>query len=349
VNPQRITEVMDPQQSGPAPKALRFALLAASGLYKAAVRLRNFLYDKALLKTHSVAVPVISVGNITVGGTGKTPLVIWLCNYLTSKGLKPAILTRGYKSRKNCLYDEPGILAKSCPQAKIIVNPDRLTAAARAVNDHAADICIMDDGFQHRRLARDVDIITIDATCPFGYGRLLPAGLLREPPASLSRANAVIITRTAQIPPHHLEELEKKLKLINPNLVIARAVHKPICAKAVKGRQITLQQLKDKKIFAFCGIGNPKAFEQTLRSLNLNLLTTRIYKDHHNYSSSDMTDIYEQARYLNADLILCTQKDWLKTALPEMPDDSILFAYLDIKLELVAQEDKITQLIDSIL
>jgi tetraacyldisaccharide 4'-kinase len=189
--------------------------IAARG-YSLVVRLRNFLYSKRRLKIHTADVPVISVGNITTGGTGKTPLVIWLCNTIYQKSkiknqkCGVAILTRGYKTRgtrdegpfdfaqgRRGTTDELAILAESCPQAKVIVNPDRAAAARRAVG-FCAKVLVMDDGFQHRRLRRDLDIVTIDATCPFGYGRLLPAGLLREPVASLRRADAAVVTRCDQ-------------------------------------------------------------------------------------------------------------------------------------------------------
>ena len=184
---------------------------------------------------------VISIGNITVGGTGKTPLVIWLCKFLQQKEIQCAVLTRGYKTRtqtrvtsdeRQATSDEPAILAESCPQAKIIVNPNRLEAAAEAVSKFGAKVLIMDDGFQHRRLHRDLDIVTIDGTCPFGYGKMLPAGLLREPVASLKRADAVVLTRCDQISQSKLCQIEEELQLINPDMIIAKSIHNPICVKS---------------------------------------------------------------------------------------------------------------------
>lgn len=349
MNPNRFGKLVTGKKDGLGKRALRLSLRAASGFYTVAVGARNFCYDRALLKTQKAGVPVISVGNITAGGTGKTPLVIWLYNYLRPKAVTCAILTRGYKSHKGMLSDEPAVLTKSCPEARVVVDADRFAGATKAVNEFSAQVLIMDDGFQHRRLARDLDIVTIDATCPFGYGQPLPAGLLREPLTALARADAIVITRTEQVSANKSADVENRLKLIKPQIPIAKAVHRPLGAKAVKGRQITLEELQTKKVFAFCGIGNPDAFEHTLRQLGLNLLGTKVYNDHHRYSPSDIADIYEEARYLNADMILSTQKDWLKTALPAMNSRNILFAYLDIRLELLAGEDKITRLIDSVL
>jgi tetraacyldisaccharide 4'-kinase len=329
---------------------LRFFMGVAATGYSLVVRLHNFLYSKRWLEIHTADVPVISIGNITAGGTGKTPLVIWICNTINQKSkiknqkCGVAILTRGYKAAQNYI-DEPVILAESCPQAKVIVNPNRAEAAAEAVDKFGAKVLIMDDGFQHRRLHRDLDIVTIDATCPFGYGKALPAGLLREPVASLRRADAAVVTRCDQISESELSRIEKKLQLINPDMVIAKSIHNPICAKTMTGEKITIEQLKDKKIFAFCGIGNPDAFLNTIRNTGANLVGSKIYNDHYHYTNDCLADIYEQARYLNADLILTTQKDWTRTTLPASAKKDIPFAYLAVEIKFTSGEDKLKQLI----
>jgi len=334
--------------------------IAASG-YSAVITLRNLLYSKKWLKTHQANATVISIGNITAGGTGKTPLVIWLCNFLGKKNICCAILTRGYKMEKPALSDEPAILTESCPDTKVIVNPDRVAAAAKAIEESAAKVLIMDDGFQHRRLARDLDIVTIDATGPFGYEKLLPAGLLREPLDSLKRAHTVVITRCDQVSEVDLTRVEEKLLGINQDLLITRSIHAPVCAKSLEHMEISLDELKGKKIFAFCGIGNPEAFLTTVRSFGVTLVGSKIYDDHYHYTNDCLTDIQKQACSLNADLILTTQKDWTKatpllhqTTTP-FPSDipsakkDITFAYLAIELKFLSGEDKITQLIEDTL
>ena len=250
---------------------------SASAVYSAIIRARNILYDKGVLKSHKTGAIVISVGNITVGGTGKTPLVIWLCNKTINLKLKTknygcAILTRGYKTTQNLKLktqnytDEPAILAESCPEAKVIVNPDRVAAAKEAVEKFGAKVLVMDDGFQHRRLARDLDIVTVDGTEPFGpTGKMLPAGLLREPVSALKRADAVVITRCDQVSETELAKLEERLRQINPDMIIARSMHNPVCVKSMDEKEMSIEQLKDKRIFAFCGIGNPDAFLNTIR------------------------------------------------------------------------------------
>jgi len=338
------------QSSGPAAVVSRFLLGVAAQVYSAIIRLRNFAYAKGWLKTYRANAVVISVGNITAGGTGKTPLVIRLCKFLQQRQFRCAVLTRGYKTHtqtRATRTDEPAILAKSCPDASVIINPNRVEAAKDATDKFGAKVLIMDDGFQHRRLQRDLDIVTIDATCPFGYGKLLPAGLLREPVTALSRADAAVITRCDQASEAVLTRLEGKLKSINPDMLIARSLHAPVCAKSQDGTEISVEQLKDKNIFAFCGLGNPNAFLNTIKTLGANLAASKIYNDHHHYTDNNIADIHEQAERSKADLILTTQKDWTKIISDSKFSTPLV--YLVIELKFLTGEDKITRLIENTL
>jgi len=338
MNQESYRKLISGQEAGFGAALLRLLLGVAAGGYSVAVRLRNFLYSKEWLKVHRADAAVISIGNITVGGTGKTPLVIWMCKEIISDSrfqipnCQCAILTRGYKSRAEeteDYRDEPAILAESCPE-------------------------IMDDGFQHRRLVRDLDIIAIDATRPFGYGKMLPAGLLREPVWSLKRVDGIVITRCDQISEAELSKIEKKLEAINPNMIIARSRHAPAFVKSADNKEISLEHLKGKKIFAFCGIGNPDAFLNTIKQLGGNLIGSKVYNDHHHYTNDCLADIYEQARGLKADLILTTQKDWTKIILDfksQISDfeSSLPFAYIGIEIKFLAGEDKLRGLIEKTL
>jgi tetraacyldisaccharide 4'-kinase len=372
LNQHDFEKLVSGRSSGLYAGILRLFLGAASCFYSAGIYLRNFLYSRGWLKIHRVNAIVFSIGNITVGGTGKTPLVIWLYNFLQQNKIQCAILTRGYKTHtkgrgtrdprfrgdrlapakaggRETKIDEPAILAEMCPQAKVVINPDRVEGANEAVNKFSAKVLIMDDGFQHRRLARKLDIVTIDATRPFGYGRMLPAGLLREPVASLKRADAVVITRSDQIPEKELAELEGKLLSINNNMVIARAIHSPICAKTIDNKEISIERLKDRKIFAFCGIGNPDAFLNTIKGIGAELAGSKIYDDHYHYADEDIADISREAMDVKADLILTTQKDWTRITgfQPVIPRPGWpwYFAYLAVELKIISGEDRITQLI----
>jgi len=368
LNQEGYHRLISGQSIGSGAVLLRFFLGVTAKGYSIGVRLRNFSYSKGWLKKHRANAPVISVGNITAGGTGKTPLVIWLCNLLQQKGNRCAILTRGYKTRRascvmrraknerntqyairNTEIDEPAILAESCPEAKIIVNPDRTAGSVEAVSKFGAEVLIMDDGFQHRRLGRDLDIVAIDATRPFGYGRMLPAGLLREPLASLKRADIVVITRCDQTTEAELTKIEGKLQQVNPDIIIARSIHAPVYAKSTDNKQISLDQLKGKKIFAFCGIGNPDAFSNTIKKLGANLVGSKVYDDHHHYTDDCLADIYKQASHLKADLILTTQKDWTKIVRLVSAKKDIPLSYLAIEIKFVAGEDKLRGLIEDTL
>ncbi len=363
MNQDDFRKLISGQKAGLGAGLLRLLLGVAAGGYSVAVRARNFLYSKEWLKVHRVNAVVLSVGNITVGGTGKTPLVIWLCKEIISdsrfqiSNSQCAILTRGYKSRAQeteDYRDEPAILIESCPEVKVVVNPDRVAGAAEAVSKFGANTLIMDDGFQHRRLVRDLDIIAIDATRPFGYGKMLPAGLLREPVASLKRADAVVITRCDQITKAELGQLEKTLQIINPDVIIARSIHAPTYVQSADNQEISLEQLKDKKIFAFCGIGHPDAFFNTIKTIGSELAGSKVYNDHHHYTDDCLADIYEQAGGLKADLILTTQKDWtkiisdFKSQISDF-ESSLPFAYIGIEIKFLAGEDKLRGLIEKTL
>jgi tetraacyldisaccharide 4'-kinase len=380
---QSYRRLISGQSSSFGASILRFLLSIAAIFYSLAVRLRNFLYSKGLLKVHHVDTAVFCIGNITTGGTGKTPLVVWLYKLITqnsklkNQNYRCAILTRGYKARaqeNEHFKDEIAILTDSCPDAEVIVNPDRLAGAAEATDKYSAKVLIMDDGFQHRRLARDLDIVAIDATQPFGYGKMLPAGLLREPVSSLKRAGAVVITRCDQVTEAQLSELEQKLREINPDIIVACSIHAPvrmeyepsvIPAKAgihkankekdsCSPRNDNVGQLKGKKVFAFCGIGNPYAFFNTIKDIGAKLVGSKAYNDHYHYTDACLTEISEQAQESGADLILTTQKDWTKVI--SNPKFSILeskshppFAYLAVEIKFLSGEDKLTALINDIL
>jgi len=349
---------------------LRRVLWIAAVGYAAAVGVRNVLYSRGWLKAHRVDAAVISVGNITAGGTGKTPLVIWLCELIISNfksqiaDFKCAILTRGYKAAKDPrpkiedpafrgrtqdYSDEVAIFAESCPEAKVIVNPDRVAGAAEAIGQFGAKVLIMDDGFQHRRLARDLDIVAVDATEPFGYGKLLPAGLLREPVASLRRADAVVITRCDQVPKAQVDALEEKLLAANLNIAVARSIHSPVCARSADNEEISVEQLKGRKVFAFCGIGNPDAFLGSIRNLGAELAGSKVYDDHYHYTEHCLAGIRAQAEASGADIILTTQKDWTKVSGLARRGKGVPLAYLAVEIKFLAGQDRLTSLIEQTL
>lgn len=334
---------------GFAGASARLALAALSCPYSAIVRLRNHGYSTGRLKTHAVDATVICVGNLTTGGTGKTPLVVWLCRHIQGRQLRCAVLTRGYRMQRGELSDEPALLAAECPDVSVIVNPDRVAGAAEAIRSHGAQVLVMDDGFQHRRLARNLDIVTIDATRPFGYGKLLPAGLLREPVAGLSRAHAVVLTRCDHVSDDALQQTEEAIHRINGELTIVRSVHRPVGIETDQGAEIDLDAIKGQRVFAFCGLGNPQAFFRTLESLGALLVGSKTFDDHYGYTSQDLSDIRRQARERQAGLVLTTHKDWTKITRLAVPEDHPPLAYLTVELQITAGADSLKALIDGVL
>ncbi|MHC4680227.1 MAG: tetraacyldisaccharide 4'-kinase [Planctomycetota bacterium] len=354
LNQQTYRKLVSGQNAGVVAGLLRCLLRLAAAGYAIIIAVRNFLYSRGWLKAHRVDAVVISIGNITTGGTGKTPLVLWLCKRISQRHTC-AILTRGYKATKDPRLkaqdyaDEVAILAENCPAAKVIVDPDRLAGAGEAVAKFGAKVLIMDDGFQHRRLARELDIVAVDATEPFGYGRLLPAGLLREPLTSLKRADAVVITRCDQVPEAELDRLEEKLHAANPNIVIARSIHSPVCVRSADNEEISVEQLKDRKIFAFCAIGNPDAFLGTIKTLGGEMAGSKVYDDHYHYTEHCLADICGQAEKSGADIILTTQKDWTKISGLVQRPQGVPLAYLAVEIQFVAGQDRLTSLIEATL
>jgi tetraacyldisaccharide 4'-kinase len=382
MNQYRWRQIVSGHSRGTGASLLRGLLTCAAAPYAAATAARNGLYSSGLLKTFAAKVPVISVGNITAGGTGKTPLVIWICNLLKDR-CRVAILTRGYKAQKRHekgtdtffpaekgasppnrqssivnrqSLDEPSLLMEACPGAGVIVNPDRAAAAEEAVERFGAEAIILDDGFQHRRIARDVDVVTIDATCPFGYGKLLPAGLLREPVRALRRATAVVLTRTDQVEPARLGEIEQTVLSINGKLAVARSVHSPARVRrhGQPPKEMPCSELEGRAVFAFCGIGNPEAFLKTVENLGAKTTGSMFYDDHHEYAPGDLADIRRKAESTKAEFVLTTEKDWTRISpgsgrhFEDFPE-SMPLACLDVRLEFTAGEDALRGLIEKAL
>ncbi len=345
MNEDQFRKLISGQISNPLAHLLRILLKIFSCLYGLIVRIRNFGYNTGWLKTHPAPIPTISVGNLTTGGTGKTPLVIWIVKYLRNQGLSTAVLTRGYKTEPGKISDEPAILAKSCHGAEIIVDPDRVRGMQKAVR-HQCKAAVMDDGFQHRRLGRNLDILTIDATCPFGFDRLLPAGFLREPVTSLKRAHLVVLTRCDQVAPEKLAKITDRIKTIKPDIPVLKTMHTNPFIRIHRKGEFPIKDFRDRKVLAFCGIGNPKSFIERIEALELNLVGKRVFNDHFNYRPSDISKILDHAGLVDADLILTTQKDWVKTALLMERNCQKDFGYLALELDFLDGNDTITHLIE---
>jgi tetraacyldisaccharide 4'-kinase len=299
----------------------RWSLACASIPYALATDLRNSAYHNGVLKTRGVQAPVISVGNITTGGTGKTPTVAWLVNWLCAAGLRPAIVSRGYRSLPGMENDEKLLLDKLCSGVPHLQQPDRWQSAERAIRELQADIIVLDDGFQHRRLHRDLDIVLIDALNPWGYGWLLPRGLLRERRSHLQRADVLLITRCELASNDQLQELKQQISRWTPAPVL-RTAFQPREFVNWSGERQALVEVAEKRAFAFCGIGNPDAFRRTLTSLAAAVPEDRlmVFPDHHHYRLGDLHRIGSRARRAQAEILLTTQKDLVKVQRDQIQD-----------------------------
>jgi len=295
-------------------------------LYDAVTRTRLSLYRRGTFHTTKLDRPVISIGNITTGGTGKTPLVEWVARTVAAHGKKVCILTRGYGRKDPHLQmivsdgygvlaspseagDEPYLLAtKLTGLAAVISSADRIAAAQEAVKDFGTECFVLDDGFQHLRLARDLNIVTIDATNPWGGGRLLPYGRLREAPEGLSRADCVVLTRCDQV--ERLEDLHGQIARFVGNRPIFNSSMRTVGVSPLKNGSGTLAP--GTRVAAFCAVGNPRSFFEQVQRLAHEVVLERSFADHHVYSQDELDSLTQAAKHARAEALITTAKDAVK-------------------------------------
>lgn len=330
-------DVIRDERKGPAVGLLKFFLWILSLFYGCGVRIRNMGYAAGILPQRKLPKPVISVGNMTVGGSGKTPLVIWLVRRLAAEGYKPAILTRGYQARNQEEgNDEVQMMRDMCPDVPIIVGKDRYETAMQFLFGHEVDVFVMDDGFQHRMLARDLDIIAVESLRGFGNGHMLPRGILREPLSGLARADVIVLTKLDVNPGGEaviLDQLRRRKKtqpVIRSRQRVTGLVHL---------RNQTRQDvhwLRDLEMIAVSSIADPKSFEETLRQNGARIKDCLFYPDHCLYQSEDIQRIAGAARDKAVKTIVTTQKDAVKfrellDVIPQELDIWILNVELDVE------------------
>jgi tetraacyldisaccharide 4'-kinase len=287
--------------------------------YALAVTARNACYERGICPTHRAAVPVISVGNVTMGGTGKTPMVQWLAQWLRHRELRVAIVSRGYKAQSGRPNDEALELAERLPGIPHIQNRDRVQAAQAAVDEHASQIVVLDDGFQHRRLARDLDLVLIDALEPFGFEHVFPRGTLREPLASLARADMIALSRADAIDAQRRQAIRGRVEKIAPHASWLELTHAPASLVSSDGQHAEIDTLAGKPVAAFCGIGNPAGFLHTLKSCGMDVRAFHEFPDHHHYGTAELKWLGDWAASLGTvTAVVCTHKDLVKIGLPRI-------------------------------
>jgi tetraacyldisaccharide 4'-kinase len=333
------------EKRGPWPALQRLALHAASLPYGIAVRLRNLAYDAGWMRSHRAGVPVVSVGNLTAGGTGKTPCVEYVARHYRRRDLRVAVLSRGY-GNDGGRNDEALVLEENLPDVPHLQGADRVRWARAAVEELDSEVLVLDDGFQHRRLARDLDLVLLDATDPWGQGRLLPRGLLREPASGLRRAGVVVLTRCDQTA--DLDGLRRRVERLAPGVPVVETTHRPLDMIDSDDTVMPLGSLRERPVAAFCGIGNPDAFRRTLLDLGADLRAFRAFADHHPYTRDDVEDLRRWAGLLPADgVVVTTQKDLVKVRLPRLGDRPL--AALRVRLHVGAGRDALHHHLDAIL
>ena len=358
-----VLEVIFEQRPGKRAALARSALFVLSKLFQGAVAVRHFLYNVRILRDSTLGVQVIAIGNLTVGGTGKTPVVEKFARELRDQGRIVAILSRGYRSKppplskrllnkalfreestpprvvsdgKSLLLDsdmagdEPYMLASNLKDVVVLVDKDRVKSGRYAIEKFGCDTLLLDDGFQYWKLrGRRRDIVLIDYQQPFGNEHLLPRGTLREPPSHLARASTIFITKSNG----STELLRKRIQQLNPNAGIIECVHHPLYFEDVfTGERQGLLFLKGKKVASLSGIAQPESFEQSVLNLGCELVYAKRFADHHRFSQQEILNVINRGKKRQAQVIVTTQKDAVRFPKLDRRDLPIYFMRVEIKI-----------------
>lgn len=372
-----ILSIIENRQQGKRHLPVRIFLYSLSLLFAFLVQVRLWLFRKGICRPHTLGCQVISIGNLTVGGTGKTPVVEVFARTLQNSGRKVAILSRGYKKDEAPLLerlvnkltfresttpprvvsdgerllldsalsgDEPYMLAGNLKDVVVVVDKDRVKAGAWAINKFGCDTLILDDGFQYLNLKHRLDIVLVDRTNPFGNWRMLPRGILREPVRNIRRAGFIFITKSNG---DGAEELKKTLRRYNSEAEIVECRH---CARHLKnvysGEVQPLEFLQDRKIAAISGIASPKGFEDELIRLGAKLLYHKRYADHHRYSQQEVLDCINRGIQRGAEIVVTTEKDAVR--FPRIERHDLPVYYLRVEIEMLSGAEKFNEWINRI-
>lgn len=376
---QWAIEVILHRRRGFGPSVFRGLLRGLSWIYAGLVRLRLKLYRERLIHDHHLGVPVISIGNLTVGGTGKTPVTELLARELQKHGRRVAILSRGYKSKRvrkmprwrkwllklqgksppprpprvvsngeevlldsHVAGDEPFMLAHNLPGVPVVVDKDRVKAGLHAIKHFKADTLLLDDGLQYLRLRHRLDMVLVDRTAPWGNGYLLPRGTLREPPRHLRRASYIFLTKCED---GDNSDFIAELRRHNRVAEIIECRHRPMHLENIHTRErIPLEQLYGAHIGAISGIAVPESFEDGLRKLGAKVDLTRRFADHHRFSERDILQFVERCERRDVRMIVTTEKDFVRfPAMP--PPDTVPICFLRVEIEVVRGREAFDRMI----
>ena len=283
------------------------ALKFTSVFYLAGLRFHRFLYEARILKRHQFNCPVISVGNMSWGGTGKTPLVEYIARFYINRRKTPLILARGYGQ------DESKLLARQLPDAQFGIGEDRVQAAKQVLEKRSVDVIILDDGFQHWRIKRDLDVVVINAINPFGNSSLIPRGILREPFESLKRASIVVLTDVNLTPRKDLESIKIKIRTIVPKVEFVEAYREALYFYRPGSRErIQVGRFQGQRVTSFSGIGTPRSFQMLLNQLGLKTIRNFEFSDHHRFTEDELKEIASAKESSESEEIITTEKDFFR-------------------------------------
>jgi tetraacyldisaccharide 4'-kinase len=371
-----VDVILERREGGRA-NALKFVLGGFSHLYERAVQARLGLYRRRILRPQELGCPVVSVGNLTVGGTGKTPVAEMLARELQKRGRRVAILSRGYKSvprpfmqrLRNKLFkhrdlfpprivsdghsvlldsrragDEPHMLAKNLPGVCVLVDKDRVKSGLHALRHFNSDILLLDDGLQYQRLRHRIDIVLVDRQSPFGNEHLLPRGTLREPPANLRRASYIIVTKSGPAPD---EALLARLRKLNRTAAIIECNHAPRHWQDIKtGEKFPLDHLRGRHVGAMSGIARPESFEEGVHHLGATVEITKAFADHHRFTKKEILRFLEWCDRRSLDALVTTEKDAVR--FPDIDNPAVPMLFLRVEIEILRGrehwEDLLTRL-----
>lgn len=371
------TAVIFGQARGFRATVMRILLRGFSWLFKLVVLARLYLFHSGIAKQARLGTLVVSVGNITVGGTGKTPVVELLARTLTERGRKVAILTRGYKSEElttpqhwtdknghpvsglpkiasdgttrylSPLYsgDEPFMLAKNLDGVAVLVDKNRIKSGIFAIEQLGCDTLLLDDGMQYLKLAHELDIVLVDCEAPFGTGAMLPRGTMREPRSSLSRASYIILTKSGGRPQ---DELISKIRRYNSVADIIVSNHGPKYLENVfTGERLPLETLQDKWVACLSGIARPESFENSIKALGAKVEICRRFPDHHWFDQSELEEFYDRCGERAMDMIITTEKDAVRLEQPEGKQEVPIY-FLRIEVEIAEGREHWNQCVNRI-
>jgi len=337
-----IISLMKDEKSGIVYAAPKLLLFIISFFYGCVIKIWSLAYDKGILKVYNAKTKVVSVGNITLGGTGKTPFSMFLAAYFKERNKKASVLIRGYGD------DEWRMLENTLSDIPIITGRDRLRSAEKAVRNHRSEVLILDDGFQHRRLKRDLDIVLIDSSEGFGNSRLFPRGILREPLEAIRRADIIVMTK-CDFGKVNLTELRERISRYTENKNPVEAVYKPLMfIELFSKKSLRLDVVRGKNVCTVTAIANPSYFKYILKNLGANLVKNFDFPDHYNYSDSDIKRIQDEVKLFNCDYLAATEKDMVKLDKFRNADLTIPILILYVELEITNGKEELFDRLDSV-